>query len=179
MNFRFSLFFAIATTLIVAIGLALFINFGLLSAAIATCFVSATAAIAFRCFKDWRSFNKRKKALACAMTAIYCFIFFMISAAFWMSDAVQTSRLNASYNSPFIEPDIRFSIFHGKGMCVTVEGIVDSEKSMDEIRSDLKRRFDNNPRLRIRWEVKTKDGKTFECSDHELFLEQNKIEDAG
>lgn len=113
------------------------------------------------------------------MTSIYCFIFFMISLAFWSSDEVQTSRLNASYNSPFTEPNITFSVTRRKVIFVKVQGVVDSEKSMDEIRSDLERRFDNDPSLHIQWDIKTKNGKTFECSDYELFLEQNKIQDAG
>lgn len=61
MNFRSSLFFAIATTSIAIIGLVSFLNLGMPSTLIATLSISAMVAIAYRCFKDWHSFNKRKK----------------------------------------------------------------------------------------------------------------------
>ena len=169
-NNRFSLRSLLAALAVIAIGLALFTNFGPLSAIVATLAIVAFAAICYRYLADWNSFAMGKRILAIVMTTLCGFIVFGFSAGLWMQTQVQSNRLTTIYKSNSGARELNVSVFRGKGTLVSVSGSLPSQESFDELRTQIFDDFSDHPYVGIRWNVTT-NNETIEGSDRELFPE--------
>jgi predicted PurR-regulated permease PerM len=178
-TFRYTLRNLLTALALVAIGLGLLVNFGPLSALVASLAAAAMLAIGFRYFKNWQSYGVSKRLFVCIWVTICCALVFGISAGLWMHTQVHSNRINTIYSSSTIS-NLKFSIFRGKVLFVTVSGTVETENAFNTIRSDVLRRFDYDPSLHIKWNVRTNEGKlNFDGTDRELFPSDYQSEDAA